>query len=66
MCSGIVVQGYIHVASLMLSPTDEVEMRTMDLQLLRSLRVYTGILDERCEHELDMHEKVLDGHANHF
>jgi len=50
---GIVVIGFIYVASLMLSLIDEIETMAMDVQSSRSSGVYTAMLNERCEHELE-------------
>jgi len=50
---GIVVIGFIYVASLMLSLIDEIETMAMDVQSSRSSGVYTAMLNERWEHELE-------------
>ena len=62
----IVVQGSIYVASLMLSLIDGFGFQAMSLHSLGSSRMYTGTRNERCEHELKMHEKGLQSDANHL
>lgn len=49
----IAVIGFIYVASLMLSLNDGSEIMAMNVQSSRSSGVYTALLNERCEHELE-------------
>jgi len=49
----IVVIGFIYVASPMPLLIDEIEITAINVQSSRKSGVYTFMVNERCEHELE-------------